>query len=114
MPLMTDQKRGNIVLYASSRIALEQFREVVRSIDPKTSGYQYETYLRESVIQKYSVTIMLRNNLASIANDNLAPVLFKRNRYLKGSLRVVKIKFFAAEDRNTTGISRAGWRLFHL
>ena len=57
---------------------------------------------------------MLRNNLSSIANDNLAPVLFKRNRYLKGSLRVVKIKFFTAEYRNTTGFSRAGWRLFHL
>ena len=71
-------------------------------------------YLRESVIQKYSVTIMLRTNLASIHNDNLAPVLFKWNCYLKGSLRVIKIKFFAEEDRNSTGISRAGWRLFHL
>ena len=101
-----DPKRGNIALFANSRLALEQFREVVRSIDPKTSGYQYETYLRESVIQKYSVTIMPRTKLA--------PVLFKRNRYLKGSLRVVKIKFFTAEDQNSTGISRAGWRLFHL
>ena len=57
---------------------------------------------------------MLCTNLASIYNDNLTPVLFKRNRYLKGSLRVIKIKFFAEEDRNSTGISRAGWRLFHL
>ena len=64
-----------------------------------------EMYLRESVIQKYSVTIMLRTNLASIHNDNLAPVLFKRNRYLKGSLRVIKIKFFAEEDCNSTSIS---------
>ena len=46
-----DPKRGNIALYASSRLALEQFREVVGSIDPKKSGYQYKTYLRESVIQ---------------------------------------------------------------
>ena len=57
---------------------------------------------------------MLRSNLMSIQNDNLALVLFKRNRYLKGLLRVIKIKFFAEEDRNATGISRAGWRLIHL
>ena len=50
---------------------------------------------------------MLRSNLASIQNDNLAPVLFKRNRYLKGSLRIIKITFFVAEDPNATGISRA-------
>ena len=29
-----DPKRGNIALYATSRIALEQFREVIRSISP--------------------------------------------------------------------------------
>ena len=40
-----DPKRGNIALYANSRLALEQFWEVVCSIDPKTSGYQYETCL---------------------------------------------------------------------
>ena len=101
-------------MYATSRLAIEQFREVIRSISPPDAEYQYETYLRESVVQKYSITTMLRSNLMSIQNDNLAPVLFKRNRYLKGSLRVIKIKFFAEEDRNATGISRAGWHLFHL
>ena len=57
---------------------------------------------------------MLRSNLDNIKDDDFAPILFKRNRYLKGSLRIIKVKFFAEEDRNSTGISRAGWRLFHL
>ena len=57
---------------------------------------------------------MLRSNLEDIENESLAPILFKRNRYLKGSLQIIKIKFFAAKDRNSTGISRAGWHLFHL
>ena len=109
-----DPKRGNIALYAASRLGLECFREVICSISPPDAEFQYETYLHESVVQKYSITIMLRTNLAGIQNDALAPVLFKRNRYLKGSLRIIKIKFFAAEDRNSTGISRAGWRLFHM
>ena len=109
-----DPKRGNIALYAASRMGLERFREVIRSISPPDVKFQYETYLRKSVVQKYSVIIMLRTNLEGIQNDALAPVLFKCNRYLKGSLRIIKIKFFAAEDCNSTGISRAGWRLFHM
>ena len=88
-----DPKRGNIALYTDSRHDIELFREVVRSIESPTPGFQYETYLRESVVQKYSITIMLRSNLSGISNDNLAPILFKRNRYLNGSLPVVKIFF---------------------
>ena len=85
-----DPKWGNITLYAASRLGLEHFREVICSIAPSNAEYQYETYLWESVVQKYSITIMLRTNLAGIQNDALAPVLFKRNRYLRdpyGSLR---------------------------
>ena len=55
---------------------MELFREMVRSISPPDLEYQYETYLRESVVQKYSVTVMLRSNLDNIEDDDFAPILF--------------------------------------
>ena len=50
-----DPKRGNIALYATSRMGMERFREVIRSISPPDDEFQYETYLRESVVQKLSL-----------------------------------------------------------
>ena len=75
---------------------MELFRETFRSISPPDPEDQYETYLRESVVQKYSVTVMLRSNLDNIEDDDFVPILFARNRYLKGSLWIVKVKFFTA------------------
>ena len=54
---------------------MERFREVIWSILPPDDEFQYETYLRESVVHKYSVTIMLHSSLEDIDNDSLAPIL---------------------------------------
>ena len=40
-----DPKWGNIALFVNSPLALERFLEVVHSINPHKSGFQYETYL---------------------------------------------------------------------
>ena len=45
---------------------------------------------------------------------NLPRCFFKLNRYLKGSLRIIKVKYFAEEHHSVTGICRPGWQLFHL
>ena len=95
-------------------MAMELFREVLRSVQDPDPLFQYETYLRESILQRYSLTVLLKPNLSNIQSNNLGPVLLKCNRYLKGSIRTVKVKTYALEDSNAAGVSRAGWRLFHL
>ena len=101
-----DSKRGNVALYAESRMAMELFREVLRSVQAPDPLFQYETYLRESILQRYSLTVLLKPNLANIQSNNLVPILLKRNRYLKGSIRTVKVKTYASDDSNPVGVSR--------
>ena len=60
-----DSKRGNVALYAESRMAMELFREVLRSVQAPDPLFQYETYLRESILQRYSLTVLLKPNLAN-------------------------------------------------
>ena len=52
--------------------------------------------------------------MADIYPAAIGPLIFKRNRYLKGTLHTVKVKSFDADDVNPAGISRADWRLVHL
>ena len=109
-----DPKRGIISLYTHSRQDIEDFRALVRQFPAAEDGYQYETYLRDNLIQQYSLTVFLKDNLDNIQAEGLAPLIFKRNKYLKGSLRMIKVKSYLPEDVNAAGVSRKGWCLIHF
>ena len=110
----SDGKRGNIALHTHSMSNIKAFREVVRQYSPPDPNYQYETYLRDNVVKRFSLTVLLKKNLEVISTANLCPMLFSRNKYLKGSLSTVRVKTYGHQDINHQGVSRAGWRLVHL
>ena len=75
-----DPKRGSIALYTHSRQDMEDFRALVRLLPAAKDGFQYETYLRDNLIQQYSFTVLLKDNLDNIQVKGLAPLIFKRNK----------------------------------
>ena len=89
----------NIALYTYSMSDIKAFREVVRQYSPPDPDYQYETYLRDNVVKRFSLTV-LKKNLEAIRTDNLSPMLFRRNKYLKGSLSTVRVKTYGQQDVN--------------
>ena len=109
----SDPKRGIIALNTFSRKLLDQFRNEIKEYGGPDSNTEYETYLNDAIVDKFSVTILLKRNLRSIATQKLAQMLFKRNPELRGSLRPIKCKHYAENDTNMNGTSRKDWRLIH-
>ena len=87
-------------------------RQVIREY--KMPNTVLETFLRESIVERFSLTILLRRNHRNIKASSLPERIFKRNNKLRGGLRTVKVKKYADTDKNANGTSRKQWRLIHL
>ena len=74
----------------------------------------YKRQLLDALIQKYSLTILLKRNHKKIAIEDLPTLLFERNKKLRGGLTPIKCKSYADTDVNQNGTSRKKWRLIHL
>ena len=129
-----DQRKGILALKPDSRKRIEVFREKIRNFSPipvveddgsdedmDTSSqleipatFQYETYLMDALIERYSVTILIKKNNRKLPLDKIASLLFKRNKKLRGTLTPIKCKYYNKEDKNQNGTSREDWRLVHL
>ena len=77
-------------------------------------GQILETFLRDTIIECFSVTILLRRNHCNVNASSLPDKLFKRNNKLRGRLKAVKVKKYADDDVNANSTSRRQWRLVHL
>ena len=110
----SDPKRGIIALKTESRSRLELVRDAIRAWGSAGDKYEYETYLNDAIVERYSVTVLLRRNFCTIPSEKLASHLFKRNKQLKGKLTALKCKFYSDSDVNSNGTSRKDWRLIHL
>lgn len=116
----SDERRGIIALKTNSLRRIELFRQHIRDWRPtdedeeQLEDMEFESYLIEAIVGQYSLTILLRRNLRRIKIENLAELLFARNKMLKGSLTHIKCKSYTQEDFNQNETSRKDWRLVHL
>ena len=114
-----DARRGYIALKPSCRKRIEVFHQAIadwrRDEDDEISAEQEcQTYLVDKIVDRYSLTILLRRNLRKTKLENLGRLVFERNKKLKGSLRPVKCRYYAPDDVNLNGTSRRHWRLVHM
>ena len=109
----SDPKRGVIALKTASKSRLEAVREAIRRWGNGNEKFEYETYLNDAIVERYSVTVLLKRNFRTIPSDKVADQLFKRNKQLKGSITALKCKIYADTDVNSNGTSRRDWRLIH-
>ena len=79
-----------------------------------SDGFEYQTFPRDALDRRLSLTIMLWQNLEGIEDDAIAPNLLDRNRELAGGVKVAKVKNFRADDLDTRGVSMLGARLVQL
>ena len=114
-----DARRGYIALKPSCRKHIEVFRQAITDWRPDeddeiSTDQECQTYLVDKIVDRYSLTILLRRNLRKIKLENLGRLVFERNKKLKGSLKPVKCKYYAPDDTNLNGTSRRHWRLVHM
>ena len=55
----SDPKRGVIALKTASMKRLQEFRNAVRAWGTDNDRYQYESYLNDVIVEKYSITCLL-------------------------------------------------------
>ena len=82
--------------------------------DINVNGYEFCTIPKEGVILNRDLSAMLRGDIANIAPEDFAALLYRRNPGLKGALTVTKCKKFTENDKTKKGQSMKGWRLFEL
>ena len=114
-----DARRGYIALKPTCRKRIEVFRQAIADWRPDeddeiSAEQECQTYLVDKIVDRYSLTILLRRNLRKIKLENLGRLVFERNKKLKGSLKPVKCKYYAPDDVNLNGTSRRHWRLVHM
>ena len=116
-----DARRGYIALKPTCRKRIEVFCQGIAEWRPDgdeddeiSAEQEYQTYLVDKIVDRYSLTILLRRNLRKIKLEKLGRLIFERNKKLKGSLKPVKCKYYAPEDTNLNGTSRRHWRLVHM
>ena len=117
-------KKGIIALKPTSRSRIDKFRAAIRDWQPDCDDdehddvvqrdLEFETYLLDALISKYSLTILLKRNNRKIKIENLPSLIFDRNTKLRGTLKPLKCKKYSDEDKNRDGTSRRQWRLVHL
>ena len=69
---------------------------------------------KAAAVQKYVLTIMLWQHMASISIKHLPMQILERNRGLAGGLKIVKCKTFKNSAADRKGHSMAGARLVQI
>ena len=80
----SDPRRGVIALKTASKSKIEVIRDAIRDWGNGNEKYEYETYLNDAIVEKYSVTVLLRRNFRTIKTEKVASHLFRRNKQLRG------------------------------
>ena len=79
-----------------------------------SDGYEYQTFPREALDKRLSLTMMLWQNLEGLKIPAIAPNLLDRNPGLEGGVKVARVKNFRAIDKDVRGESMLGARLAQL
>ena len=102
------------VLDVSMRVITGSLMNSISLLIDQVWSYPNCLYLNGVIVEKYSITVLLRRNLRAIATENVASSLFKRNKQLRGQLTTIKCKHYSDTDTNSNGTSRRDWRLIHM
>ena len=89
----TNARKGIVGLHPQSRERIEKFRTAIRDWVPDESdeeegeikAIEFESYLLDALVEKYSLTILLKRNMRKINIDSLTGMIFDRNRTLRGT-----------------------------
>ena len=103
---------GTVDLAAKNIMELRHFRAYVSEYT--CNGKRFTTVLRESVMSKKGLTILLRKDMRHFKLECLAFELLESNPGLSGTIRVHQSRSFTAQDKTRGGKSKEGWRLVSL
>ena len=105
-------KVGLLGLSIKDRDLLIEFRELVEK--QVTGSIKFSIYPRDALEKKGNVSVLLRETYRGLDVKLLPRSIFRRNRALRGGLKVTHIKHYGDAERSRAGASKKGWRLVLL
>ena len=105
-------KVGLLGLSIKNRDLLTDFRELVEK--QVTDSTKFSIYPRDALEKKGNVSVLLRETYRGLDVTLLPRAIFRRNRALRGGLKVTHVKHYGDDERSRTGAPKRGWRLVLL